>query len=370
MPVLNSLCHSFSPFPFPLFHFPFSIFPFPFFDYFWSDKLPALQKILIIRFSSIGDIVLTSPVIRCLRKQLPDAEIHFLTKEKFYPVIRANPYLDRVHLLKDSMKDTIRELRKEHFDFIVDLHRNLRSMRVKMALRKPSATFGKLNIEKWLMVNFKINRLPDIHIVDRYFNAVGRLGVANDGQGLDHFIPDEDRLSKDDLPVTHRRGYLALVIGGRHNTKMLPAEKAAELCHELKLPVIILGGQEDRQRGEFIAENGGQDVFNACGFFNINQAAAIVGLADKVVTNDTGLMHIAAAFRRDIYSLWGNTIPGFGMYPYLPAGTGKNEMIEVKGLPCRPCSKIGFAECPRKHFRCMAELDMEKLAREINSPGS
>ncbi len=355
----------FSLFPFSFFPFPFSLFHFSLFLV--SQTFSCLQKILIIRFSSIGDIVLTTPVIRCLREQLPGAEIHFLTKEKFYPVIRANPHIDRFHLLKGSLTNIIRDLKKEHFDFIVDLHRNLRTSRVKMALRRPSATFDKLNIEKWLLVNLKVDRLPGVHIVDRYFRAVTPLGVVNDNQGLEYFIPDEDLLTSDDLPASHREGFVALVIGGKHRTKMLPADQAIRLCRALQSPVILLGGEEDRQRGDLIREGGGDHIFNACGFYNINQSASVIAMASRVVTNDTGLMHIAAAFSKEIHSLWGNTIPGFGMYPYMPGHDASNHIWEVRDLPCRPCSKIGFGECPKKHFRCMTDLDMEELAKRINA---
>ena len=151
-----------------------------------------MQKILIIRFSSIGDIVLTTPLIRCIKKQLPDAEIHYLTKEKFYPVIKANPNISRIHTFKDDLGQVIRSLKKINFDFIVDLHKNLRSTRVKLALRKPAGSFDKLNFKKWLIVNLKINKLPEEHIVERYFKSLNSLGVGNDKKGLDHYIPEED----------------------------------------------------------------------------------------------------------------------------------------------------------------------------------
>ena len=330
-------------------------------------KKQSLQKILIIRFSSIGDIVLTTPIIRCLKQQLPDAEIHFLTKEKFYPVIKANPDIDHLHVFQDDLASVIRTLKKLDFNFVVDLHRNLRSARVKMALRKPSGTFNKLNFKKWLIVNFKINKLPDRHIVDRYFESVKKLGVVNDMKGLDYFIPEEDILNPGDLPLTHREGFVAWVIGGMHYTKMLPGEKIIELCSMINKPIVLLGDQGDYDMAERIKDHCQDKVYNACGFYNINQSASILSQASVVLTNDTGLMHIAAALRKEIYSFWGNTIPGFGMYPYLPAGEGKSHILEVEGLSCRPCSKIGYKKCPKKHFRCMMDHDLEQLAAKLNA---
>ena len=324
-----------------------------------------MTKILIIRFSSIGDIVLSTPVIRCLHEQIPDAEIHYLTKEKFNKVLQANPYISKIHLFRDELNTVIHSLKKEGFDFIVDLHKNLRSLRVKMALGKTSASFDKLNYEKWLLVNFKINRLPEKHIVDRYFEAVKKFNVTNDGKGLEYFIPSEDSLITSDL-VDFPEGFVALVTGGMHNTKMLPEERIVELCKAISKPIVLLGGTDDQLKAERIISALDKNVFNACGRFNINQSAAIIKMADKVITHDTGLMHIAAAFKKEIYSLWGNTIPGFGMYPYLPDGEGKSVIIQVDGLSCRPCSKIGYSKCPQKHFKCMNDIPLNELAKMIN----
>jgi ADP-heptose:LPS heptosyltransferase len=326
-----------------------------------------LQRILIIRFSSIGDIVLTTPVIRCIKEQLPDAEIHYLTKEKFYPVIKANPYISHVHIFKDDLGQTIRTLKKNRFNYIVDLHKNLRSFRVKMALRKPSGTFNKLNRQKWLMVNMKINNLPDVHIVDRYFNALKALDVTNDGRGLEYFIPDEDRLDRNDLPPSHANGFVAFVTGGMHYTKMLPDEKIMALCKKIDMPVILMGGRDDKAKAERITLQCEQKIYNGCGLYNINQSASILSMADKVITNDTGLMHIAAAFKKEIFSVWGNTIPEFGMYPYMPGNEKNSHIMEVKDLSCRPCSKIGYSRCPKKHFRCMMDIDIEAIASNINT---
>ncbi|RLD81139.1 MAG: glycosyl transferase [Bacteroidetes bacterium] len=324
-----------------------------------------MQKILIIRFSSIGDIVLTTPIIRCIKQQFPDAEIHYLTKEKFYPVIKANPYISRIYTFANDLGPLIATLKEIDFDFVVDLHRNLRSSRVRLALRKPSATFNKLNFKKWLIVNLKMDRLPDMHIVDRYFEAVRPMGVENDGQGLDYFIPVEDLLLMEDLPPSHADGFVAFVIGGMHYTKMLPEEKIIELCRLINKPVILMGGPGEHEKAERIKDLCEEKIYNACGLYNINQSASLLKMSSIVLTNDTGLMHIAAAFRKEIFSFWGNTIPAFGMYPYLPEGEGTSHIIEVKGLSCRPCSKLGYSKCPKKHFRCMMDIDTDQLSARI-----
>lgn len=312
-----------------------------------------MKKILVIRFSSIGDIVLLSPVLRALHEQL-GAEVHVATKKNFAFLLEHNPHVAKLHLIDSKVSEITDQLRKENFDFVADLHHNLRSAQVKRAVRKPSASFPKLNIEKWLIVNFKINRLPHVHIVDRYFETVKSLGVINDGKGLEYFIPANQEIDLQTLPATHRNGYTAFVVGGRFATKQLPTEKIISILKLLPEPVIILGGKEDAPIGEAVASVGDR-VLNACGKYSFHQSASIVKQAKRVITNDTGLMHVAAAFHKTIFSVWGNTIPEFGMYPYLP-GEG-SKIIEVKGLSCRPCSKIGYAKCPKGHFKCMREID-------------
>jgi ADP-heptose:LPS heptosyltransferase len=335
------------------------------------------MKILVIRFSSIGDIVLTTPVVRCLKQQL-GAEVHFLTKRNFEKIVLSNPHIDRVFSIEKKTSEVIKLLKTEGYDAVVDLHVNLRSLQVKLALGVPSYSFDKLNFEKWLMTNFKINRLPHSHIVDRYLKTVEPLGVKNDGKGLDFFIPKEDEIDvisdfKFQIPEgaapsnfrLQTSNYVAFVIGAAHATKRLPTEKIIEICNQIQLPIYLLGGKEDAERGELICVTSNSYVVNLCGKLNLNQSASVVQQAEKVVTHDTGLMHIAAAFGKDIISVWGNTIPEFGMTPYLP--TAGSHIIEVKDLSCRPCSKIGYDKCPKGHFKCMQMIDTFVVAAAVNA---
>ncbi|HVW59281.1 MAG TPA: glycosyltransferase family 9 protein, partial [Puia sp.] len=274
------------------------------------------MKFLIIRFSSIGDIVLTTPVVRCLKKQVVTAEVHYLTKASFQPVLAANPYIDKLHFLRDDWDGMIEQLRREDFDYVIDLHHNLRTLKVKRALGKRSFSFNKLNIRKWLYTNFKWNRMPDEHIVDRYIHTLSAFGVRNDGAGLDYFIPPADELQPQDIPTSHQAGYIGVVIGAALATKKLPFHKLKELCAIIGHPLILLGGPEDAEAGEQLAAIDPIRIYNACGKFNLNESAGLVRQARLIVTHDTGLMHIAAAFKRPLISVWGNTVPEFGMYPY------------------------------------------------------
>lgn len=314
-----------------------------------------MKKIIILRFSSIGDIVLTTPVIRCLKTQL-NCELHYATKESFKNIIANNPYVDKVHLLKDSIPALIQDLKKEQFDYVIDLHHNLRTLRIKQGLGVKSWSFNKVNIAKMLMTVFKINRLPDVHIVDRYLETTKELGVVNDNKGLDYFIPDQDQIALNTIGDFKANQYIAVAIGAQHATKRLPLHKLIELCTNIAAPIILLGGKEDEATATKIIEAlpHRKDIFQGCGKFNLNQSASLVQQAKAVVTHDTGLMHIAAAFKKEIWSIWGNTIPGFGMYAYQTT----HHNIEVLNLPCRPCSKIGHHHCPKKHFKCMEEQDL------------
>ncbi len=324
-----------------------------------------MAKFLIIRFSSIGDIVLTTPVIRCLKQQVPDAEVHFLTKSAFLPVVEHNPYIDKIHFLAHSWELMIEELKLENYDYIIDLHHNTKTLRVKSALKRKSYSFYKLNIEKYLYTAFKINFLPKVHIVDRYLKTVESFGVKNDGAGLDYFISKADEIKREDIPASHSVGYVACVIGAALGTKKWPVERWKEFCSKIKFPVILLGGQEDAETGKEIAAVDDIKVYNACGKFKLNESADIVRKARLVVTNDTGLMHIAAAYKKPIVSLWGNTVPSFGMTPYYGDAQAADVIMQVNKLWCRPCSKIGYKKCPLGHFKCMKKIEPDEVLRKV-----
>lgn len=325
------------------------------------------MKFLIIRFSSIGDIVLTTPVIRCLKQQVPGAEIHVLVKQSFLPVVAHNPYIDKVQVLAHSWELMIHELQLENYDHIIDLHHNLRTMRVKKALAKPATAFNKLNIRKFIYTNLKWNTMPDRHIVERYMDTVAQFGVKNDGNGLDYFIDKSEEVKLSDIPASHHAGYIAVVIGAAHNTKRYPVHKLKALCTDLDHPVILLGGKEDRSDGQEVSAADPVKIYNACGKFSLNESADLVRKAKLVVTNDTGLMHIAAAFNKPIISLWGNTVPSFGMYPYFGSRSSqRHDILQVKKLWCRPCSKIGYDKCPRGHFKCMEKIEPRIVLETIH----
>ena len=325
------------------------------------------MKILVVRFSSIGDIVLTTPVVRCLKKQLPTSEIHYLTKKSFLSVIEANPYIDKIHTIDRSIKEILPLLKDENYDFIVDLHNNIRTKSLTFQLKKPFARFPKLHLLKWLYVQFKIDRLPALHIVERYFKAVKKLGITSDQNPCDFFLLPEDKID----PFAHfglkEKSYIAFAIGAQFATKRLPVHKIIEICEGINEPIILLGGKEDIDISAKIKQKLPNKIINACGLYRIGQSASIVQHAKAIITHDTGLMHIASAFQVPIISIWGNTTPSLGMSPYNPQNKSKVSIHQVKELACRPCSKIGFQSCPKKHFKCMELQNVNEIIEQTNS---
>jgi len=311
-------------------------------------------KILVIRFSSIGDIVLTTPVVRALKKQI-NAEIHYLTFSKFSNLISSNPYIDKVHSIEENIKEVVATLKDENYDFIIDLHHNIRTQILKQKLGIKSKSFRKINVQKWLMTTFKINFLPNLHIVDRYMETIKYLGVENDNLGLDFFLTEKDKVEN------LENDFVAFAIGGKHETKKLPKEKIVSICEKIDKKIMLIGGDEDFEIGKKIVAKT-TNTQNTCGKYSLGQSAFIIKNAKYIITHDTGMMHIAAAFKKKIYSVWGNTIPAFGMSPYLANLNSK--IIEVANLSCRPCTKIGHQKCPKGHFDCMQKIDENLFLNE------
>jgi ADP-heptose:LPS heptosyltransferase len=325
------------------------------------------MKVLIVRFSSIGDIVLTTPVIRILKSR-PETLVHYVVFRKFSQVLKHNPYIDKVITVDRSIREVIPELRSYDYDLIIDLHRNIRTLSLKLRLLKPFVTFRKLNLRKLLLVVFRLNYMPEVHVVDRYLKTLDKLMLTNDFLGLDYHIADADFHALDQLPPWCNEGYYAIVVGGRYPTKIFPPAKVREVVMQLNKPVVLVGGQEDFGRGAEICEEiPAEKAFNACGRFSLNESAAIIAKASVVLTNDTGLMHIAAAFKKKIVSVWGNTVPALGMTPYLPLHLQhRSVIIQRDDVKCRPCSKLGYDKCPRRHFDCMLNIDPADVASAMH----
>ena len=322
-------------------------------------------KVLVIRFSSIGDIVLTFPVLRCIKEQIPNSEIHFATKKAFSELAYASGSIDQLHILDGSLYDLSKQLKNEKFDVVIDLHNNLRSRILCLQLGiKRTYHFRKLNFLKWFFVSFKRNYLPKIHVVDRYFEAVKNIGVVSDGRNNTFHLNREFNV-RNELNL-EEKSYMTIAIGAQFETKQIPIIKLKEIISKIDLPIVLLGGKMDESKASnLINLLPEKRIINACGKYSLIQSAAIVKSSKLMVTGDTGMMHIAACFDISIYVIWGNTTPSFGMSAYNPEGFNSVNNFEVQNLTCRPCSKIGFHECPKGHFKCMNDHNSEAITKEI-----
>lgn len=324
------------------------------------------KKILLIRFSSIGDIVLTTPIIRCVKQQIPGAAIHFLTKAVNKNILSGNPNIDKLHFLKESLQKTAKELKAEKFDVIIDLHNNIRSRIISYYCGVKTYRFNKINVAKWLKVNFKINMLPNKHIVDRYFDAIKNLNITNDNKGLDFFIEPQNNFEHPFI----NESYIAVAIGAKHFTKRIPPEKLIYIIKKTNYRFVLLGDKNDVLSANVISKQFPLKTLNLCGNINLQQSASVVQQSKTVITGDTALMHIAAAFNKPIFSIWGNTVPQFGMYPYLFKDEKQLSIEDLSiyqndNLNCKPCSKIGYDKCPKKHFSCMLDIKYDMLVEDL-----
>lgn len=300
---------------------------------------------------------------------MPSSTIHYLTKKKFAEILDNNPYIDKLFTLDHSLSEVLRELKIEKYDLIIDLHHNARTFLIKKSLGVKAYSFPKLNWRKWMLVNLKKNTMPAIHVVDRYFDTVKKIGVKNDEQPCDYFISKENEVGISERLQLQNNSYISIAIGAQFATKRIPLEKLIEIIEKIEFPIVLVGGPDDYTNGKSLVDHfPAKTIINTCGQFNLGQSADIVRKSATLLTNDTGMMHIAACFQVPIVSVWGNTVPALGMYPYFPAkkNHGKNYSIhEVEKLTCRPCSKIGFSKCPKGHFRCMKEQNSEAIAADI-----
>ena len=261
--------------------------------------------------------------MRCIKQQL-GVEVHYLTKKSFSGLLQHNPHVDVVHYIdKEIGAELIEKLKAEQFDFLVDLHGNWRSPRIK-ALGVPSKTFAKLNLQKWLLIHLGIDLMPRQHVADRYLDTLAQLGVSNDHKGLDYFMAPETTVDVDlNIP------FLAWSIGGSFTPKKLAAAQVADVCKKIDVPVYLLGGSQEVEEAEVIIDACRQpNIKSFCGKLSLDQTALLIKKSKVLLSNDTGLMHIGAAFKKSIVSFWGCTKPSLGFEPY--AAPTDSEEIQAK----------------------------------------
>ncbi len=311
------------------------------------------MKILVIRFSSIGDILLTFPVVESLRHQYPDAEIHFLTKPSNKAVLELLSNKVEPRFLQDSLVQTAKQLSGERYDLVIDLHNNLRTFLLQVLLMKGAwHRFRKLNFQKWLFTAFKWNTLPKVHVVDRYAQAASvnpaSVNLAFSNTNVVESLPSH---------------YVAWVLGATFSTKQFPLSKLIETIERLEMPIVLLGGEKENPLASSLQAHF-PSLISYVGKTSLSEAALVLSKAKVVVTNDTGLMHLAAFYAKPMVCIWGNTVPAFGMYPYQSAPVFH---AQVSDLSCRPCSKIGHNTCPKGHFQCMLNQHSVEISEQITA---
>jgi len=319
----------------------------------------AARHFLIVRLSSMGDVVLTTPLIRALHALEPEAELHYLTRPLYRELLVHHPHLTAVHEWPPSA-----EMRAMTWDGIIDLQKNLRTLFLRRWLSyKRWHTFPKANLRKWLAVRLK-KPLPVPHVVLRYGEALRAWGVRPERLGLlEVFIPlpIQDRI-KAEMRGLHAGPWLAVGLGGTYATKRWPLMYHLYFLNRLGWPAVLLGGPAEQAEATFLAEQAEVPVLVGAGRYGLLETAAAIAEADLVLTHDTGTAHISAAFQKPTAVLWGNTILGFGMAPWQTPTLS----LEVPGLSCRPCSKLGYARCPQGHHNCMRALTPDWVWAEVS----
>ncbi len=312
----------------------------------------------------MGDIVLTSPVIRCMKEQT-GAHVDFLTKGSFTTIVESNPHVDNVIIWDEKSWQEV--ISKNKYDVVVDLHNNLRSRRVTRRVRSKVIRYNKGNIRKWLTVNLGRKVMDGKHVVDRYFEALKGTNIVNDGQGLDYYIPDHVMTSVKERYFSLSATSLVISLGATYFTKRVPTDKIIALVNSTDFNILLIGGEDVASEAQKIVSKSTKPVTNLCGKTTIHETAAIISLSDVLLTGDTATMHIGAAVHTRMVSIWGSTIPEFGMSAYYGDKDTRNVNLQVSGLSCRPCSKLGFESCPKGHFRCMNDIMDEKILSAVKS---
>lgn len=334
------------------------------------------SKILILRLGSIGDVILTTPLVRAVRARFPQAEITFLVKQEFADLLRHNARIDRLITFDKATgfrgwRQIARSLSRERFDWVIDLHRNARTRYLKAGLRAGEiTTYRKQLLRRTLLVRTGINLLAGAPpIMNRYFEAVARAGVRYDGRGTEVFPGPE--AGRKVLELLAGEGYepgsvLAAVCPGASfaNKQWLP-ERFAAVADDLAARghfVVLLGGARDETLCRTIAATMRGRAAVVAGRLGLAEAAALLGSCALAVTNDSGLLHLAQSQRTPVVAIYGPTTAELGYFP-LP----ERSVVVQAHIACRPCTHNGRRRCPKGHFRCMREIGADAVIAAARS---
>ncbi len=334
--------------------------------------------ILIIRFSSLGDIVLTTPLIRCVRRHFPNARIDFVTKKEFAELLQSNPHLDRVYEYDSKtgfrgLCRVARLLRKQQYELCIDIHKNYRSYALRMFLQPiRSVSYPKHIFTRFVLVKTGINHYEDIvQIPDRYLQGLRSYGVVNDQEGLELFPAGNQYSTVNALlereGVDTEQPLIGFGPAAAHPLKEWPAKRFVKLgvrcVEQYQARIALFGGPEDVEKAEFIARQLPNHPIVLCGKLSLLESAAALERCALFVGNDTGLAHIAAAMKRKVIVLFGPTVEEFGFYPY-----GTRSIVLSKPLSCRPCTHTGKGECPMMETHaCMKRITVDDAWGAVNT---
>ncbi len=317
-------------------------------------------RVLLIRFSSIGDVLLTTPLVRALRAQLPGARLAFLTKRAFVPLVSEHPALDDVIALDPgtALSRLARRLREEHFTHVLDLHGSLRTRALRLLLPARWRGYRHHRAAREILIRTHRDVYPHhLPVPERYFHAARDFGIAPDG-GPPEFHLDETAEATAlgwlaDRGLGRSRPLAALAPGAAHGTKRWPRAHWAAVIPMLVArgwDCVLLGGPADRALAEGLAVEAGEHVASAAGRFALQETGAAIREARFLVSGDTGVMHMATAVGTPVVALFGPTVRQFGFYPY----QAPHEVLE-QSLACRPCTAWGGERCPLGHHRCLVD---------------
>lgn len=318
------------------------------------------KKVLIIRFNSIGDVVLTTPVIEALAKN--GYEVHYLAKSAFSILLKPNPNVEKVWEFKGDLDSIISDLKNEEFDLVIDLHNNYRSSKVKRALKKESLTFKKPRIKYFLLTKLGINVKPEPHIVRRFLNVIRPIvGEVDHPKMSFYFESPSDTFTKLILPSK----FIVIAVGTAFQTKTIPIHKLVAFIQGLSKKVVLIGGDDDLNRSHTIQENCKAELMNLVGKLSISDSARLIEKSELLVSGDTGMMHIGAALNVPMLNIFGSTHPILGYTPFYGKDENKSVIVENNNLRCRPCTKQGQNKCPKGHFKCMNDISVDQMLKVI-----
>jgi ADP-heptose:LPS heptosyltransferase len=317
--------------------------------------------ILVIRFTSLGDVILTTPVVAALRKRFPQARIDFLVMNSCAEAIHGNPHIDTLIRFDKTRHSGLRGLvafarRLETYDLIIDLHAKLRSRILTTFMPGRVLRYRKRAWWKPIGVRLRLIRYhADAPIVTTFFKALSPMGIPIGSETLSFSFSDADQHR-----VAAHAGAVVLAIGAANATKKWPAEQYARLGELIPDPIVIIGGGVDGEDGALIRQRIGNRCTNLAGGLSLKESGALLAAAKYVVCNDSVSFHMARAVGTQAFVIFGPTDPGMFTYD-------DRAVLLYRGEPCSPCSLHGDPKCPRGHFNCMLKLKPETVLAHISA---